>query len=143
MCARSQDQHVGQSARWRGCARSLSAAGHHGRRVNTLAGWRWRLSSKGQATLSPAAAEAERAQETVREDLAPMRERKGRRVRPVPAPEPVAPMKFVELTTELPVPTASATFEVLLLSGVTVRVPGGFDAGELARLVGALEGVRA
>ncbi len=55
----------------------------------------------------------------------------------------VAALRFVELTTAPPVPSAAATaFEVLLRSGRTVRVPGGFDAAELARLVGVLEEAR-
>jgi hypothetical protein len=46
----------------------------------------------------------------------------------------------VELTTAPPAaPVAVAGFEVLLGSGRTVRVPGGFDAAELVRLVGVLE----
>src|SRR3990172_3632920 len=61
-----------------------------------------------------------------------------------PGPE-VGPLKFVELTTAPPASPALAVapgFEVLLRSGRTVRVPGGFDAAELARLVSALEEVR-
>jgi hypothetical protein len=54
---------------------------------------------------------------------------------------PVAPLQFVELTTRgavKPVPT-SVGFEVVLSSGRMVRVAGGFDGAELARLVGVLE----
>ena len=55
----------------------------------------------------------------------------------------IAPLKFVELTGEFPATAPAAKeFEVVLGSGRVVRVPGGFDAGELARLVMALEGVR-
>jgi hypothetical protein len=55
----------------------------------------------------------------------------------------IAPLKFVELTGEFPATAPAAMeFEVVLGSGRIVRVPGGFDACELARLVMALEGVR-
>jgi hypothetical protein len=54
----------------------------------------------------------------------------------------VAPLRFVELTAKAAPPIAAARFEVVLTSGRTVRVPEGFDAGELARLVGALEEAR-
>ena len=66
----------------------------------------------------------------------------GQHGRPGPA---VGPLKFVELTTTAPIsppPAAVPGFEVLLRSGRTVRVPGGFDAAELARLVGVLEEAR-
>jgi hypothetical protein len=49
----------------------------------------------------------------------------------------------VELTaarSETPAP--AARFEIVLRSGQTVRVPGGFDGADLARLVGILEEVR-
>jgi hypothetical protein len=57
---------------------------------------------------------------------------------------PVAPLQFVELTTrEAPKPAPTcAGFEVVLSSGRMVRVAGGFDAAELARLVGVLEETR-
>jgi hypothetical protein len=58
--------------------------------------------------------------------------------------EGVAPLQFVELTAKeapRPVP-ARAGFEVVLTSGRMVRVAGGFDAAELARLVAVLEEVR-
>ena len=50
-------------------------------------------------------------------------------------------MKFVELTTTASSAPA-ATFEIVLRSGRTVRVPGGFNAAELARLLAILEEVR-
>ncbi len=58
--------------------------------------------------------------------------------------EPAAPLQFVELTArEAPrAAPASAGFEVVLASGRTVRVARGFDAAELARLVGVLEEAR-
>ncbi len=62
------------------------------------------------------------------------------------APGAEAPLRFVELkaatgplTTK---PTTTTTFEVVLEAGRVVRVPGGFDAAELVRLVGVLEEVR-
>ena len=59
---------------------------------------------------------------------------------------PVGPLKFVELMTApdsaRSITAASPGFEVLLRSGQTVRVPGGFDAAELARLVVVLEEAR-
>lgn len=52
-------------------------------------------------------------------------------------------MKFVELTTRASATaTQAAYFEIVLRSGQVVRVPGGFDAAELARLVSVLEEVR-
>jgi len=53
----------------------------------------------------------------------------------------VAPLQFVELTTrEGPKPGPMwAGFEVVLSTGRMVRVAGGFDSAELARLVGVLE----
>jgi hypothetical protein len=55
----------------------------------------------------------------------------------------VTPLRFVELMAEAPTPRAPATqFEIVLRSGLTVRVPGGFDAAELARLVVVLEEAR-
>ena len=57
--------------------------------------------------------------------------------------ESITPMKFVELTTRSSsAPAPAPTFEIVLRSGRTVRVPGGFDAGELARLVGVREEAR-
>jgi hypothetical protein len=55
----------------------------------------------------------------------------------------VAPLRFVELAAAkaATVPVA-VSFEVALVSGRTVRVPSGFDAVELARLVAVLEARR-
>ncbi|HXZ82853.1 MAG TPA: hypothetical protein VED84_03765 [Acidimicrobiales bacterium] len=50
------------------------------------------------------------------------------------------PTQFVELKTSRPGPSGPALpFEVVLSSGRMVKVPGGFDAAELGRLVGVLE----
>jgi hypothetical protein len=55
----------------------------------------------------------------------------------------VEPLKFVELTAATPSAAAPVpSFEVVLRSGRTVRVPGGFDAAALARLVNVLEEAR-
>lgn len=62
-----------------------------------------------------------------------------------PRAAPVSPIKFVELTAAPAVtvaPAAGAGFEVVLRAGRTVRVPAGFDAAELGRLVVALEEAR-
>jgi hypothetical protein len=68
--------------------------------------------------------------------------REGRAARPAA----VAPLKFVELTAVAPPPTpphrGGAMFEIVLSSGRSIRVPVGFDASELARLIAALEEVR-
>jgi len=60
--------------------------------------------------------------------------------RPAEAPR-IAPLKFVELTAEIQAAPAGPSFEVVLVSGRVVRVPSGFDAAELARLVAAVEEV--
>lgn len=63
----------------------------------------------------------------------------GRRGRRRPASPSVAPLRFVELTAKAASPAGAVGFEVVLASGRRVRVPGGFDAGELSRLVQVLE----
>ena len=62
-------------------------------------------------------------------------------------PPPVAPLGFVELMAVPPPASASRRrdgpmFEIVLSSDRSVRVPAGFDASELARLVAVLEEVR-
>jgi transposase-like protein len=108
--------------------------------ANTLAGWRWRLRP---GRLAPVAEKvAEPVGVTVHQDgrgqVASRRDppaTTGATTR-----QAVTPMKFVELTTA---PAARrVVFEIVLRSGVTVRVPGGFDAGELVRLVDVLEEAR-
>ena len=50
------------------------------------------------------------------------------------------PLRFVELKMAVaPQTPAAPGFEVVLGSGRRVRIPGGFDAAELTRLVGVLE----
>ncbi len=117
--------------------------------ANTLAGWKWRLSRsgvqvqgeqtrKGPARLGLVAAleDGPGGGSLAAGDQRPPRA--------VAAPEaPIAPMKFVELTTRASAtPRQAAYFEIVLRSGRVVRVPGGFDAAELARLLGVLEEVR-
>ena len=64
----------------------------------------------------------------------------GRGGRGRPATKAVAAASFIELTAKaVPPPAAAVGFEVALASGRTVRVPGGFDAVELSRLVDVLE----
>ena len=63
-------------------------------------------------------------------------------------PSPVAPLRFVELTAVPPPPPPpapcddGAVFEIMLRTNRSIRVPAGFDARELARLVAVLEEVR-
>jgi transposase-like protein len=116
--------------------------------ANTLAGWKWRLGSReggdeprrGQARRGPAVLGIVATQESRTEGCAPAaRERRT----PRRGTESITPMKFVELTTRSSsAPAPAPAFEIVLRSGRTVRVPGGFDAGELARLVGVLEEAR-
>ena len=55
----------------------------------------------------------------------------------------VAPLQFVELTAQVPAaPSPAMSLELVLRSGLTVRVPNGFHAAELVRLVDVLEEVR-
>jgi len=51
-------------------------------------------------------------------------------------------MKFVEIAADHGA-AAPERFELVLAGGRTVRVPFGFDATELVRLVQVLEGARA
>ena len=111
--------------------------------ANTLAGWRWRLRSREDG-------DERRRSETRRgpPSLGLVRSRddgpeEGASVVKDRGGEPIPPMRFLELTTKAPVAPASvARFEIVLRSGRLLRVPGGFDAAELARLVGLLEEVR-
>lgn len=64
----------------------------------------------------------------------------GRRQSEQAGVEHAAPLRLVELRTKAaPASAGHPSFEVVLSSGRSVRVPGGFDAAELARLVGVLE----
>lgn len=119
--------------------------------VNTLAGWRWRIGCRGsgdegrrgRVRRGPAVLGIVAAQESGDEGCTPAaRAQRTAMTTTGSAMEPIAPMKFVELTTRsssAPAPALAPTFEIVLRSGRTVRVPGGFDAGELARLVEVLE----
>jgi transposase-like protein len=112
--------------------------------ANTLAGWRWRLGQGEQAQKGPARLGIVAAPEDESgERASAVGDRRTQEVTTIPETEPIAPMKFVELTRKTAaVPTQVAPFEIVLGSGRVVRVPGGFDAAELARLVGVLEEVR-
>ena len=81
--------------------------------AHSLTWWRWRLSSTASAM-----------PETGR------RRRRARR----PSPHTAAPLTFVEL----PAGTAVEPFEVVLPSSLRVRVPSGFDASALRRLLDVL-----
>ncbi len=78
--------------------------------AHSLSWWRWRLSSAGSPT--PRAARSRR--------------RASR--------DSAAPLTFVEL----PAAATSEPFEVVLPSSVRVRVPAGFDAAALGRLLDVL-----
>jgi transposase len=51
------------------------------------------------------------------------------------APAPVSPLTFVEMTA----PMRRESLELVLASGVEVRVPADFDEGALARLLDMLD----
>lgn len=121
--------------------------------ANTLAGWRWRLGSRQgggseareQGRRGPTPLEIVGAPEDAPANraAAPRGQRTPRGTTGAEAAEAVAPMQFVELTTKTSATsTRPASFEIVLRSGQVVRVPGGFDAAELVRLVGLLEEVR-
>ncbi len=109
--------------------------------ANTLAGWRWRLGAKERGRGSPAVLEIVPAPGADKRAPATGEERRPPATTGSEA-QPIAPMQFVELTTKLSETlTRPASFEIVLGSGRLVRVPGGFDGAELARLVGVLEEV--
>ncbi len=121
--------------------------------ANTLAGWKWRLgphhgsgeARREQARKSPAPRGLIAAPEEEVEDRAPaVEDRRTVQVTTGPEAETIAPMRFVELLTTKASATSAqvAPFEIVLRSGQVVRVAGGFDAADLARLVGVLEEVR-
>lgn len=81
--------------------------------AQSLSWWKWRLSSPAAATPSVTAS----------------RRRTTRRA----SPDAGSPMTFVELPAAAPEP-----FEVVLPSSLRVRVPPGFDAPALRRLLDVL-----
>jgi hypothetical protein len=87
-------------------------AEQQGLKPGSLSFWRWKLARSGHAAGLPA----------------------------------VTPLGFVELTavpSPAPEPRSEGlVFEIGLASDRSIRVPAGFDASELARLVAVLEGVR-
>jgi transposase len=85
--------------------------------AHSLSWWRWRLESVPSAT--------------------PRTRRRARKANKAPAIS-AEPMTFVEL----PSPVAAEPFEVVLPSSLRVRVPAGFDAATLRRLLDVL-GARA
>jgi transposase len=84
--------------------------------ADSLSWWKWRLSSTSGGSSKSTSTR-----------------RRARR----PAPETSAPLTFVELPTATP----AEPFEIVLPSSLRVRVPSGFDAAALRRLLDVL-GVR-
>jgi hypothetical protein len=82
----------------------------------SLAWWKWRLSAKTTKTLTTAAAEKPR--------------RRSRK-----ATAPVTPLTFVEMTSVV----GSDPIEVVLTTGVRIRLPSNFEAASFERLLGVLE----
>lgn len=92
----------------------------------TLKWWCWKLSSDAKpAPTLPKLRRARRARVATKSD----------------AKQSVAPLTFVEVATPLQPPTASAAtpIEIVLRSGVQLRVTIGFDAPTLARVLDVVE----
>jgi hypothetical protein len=81
---------------------------------HSLSWWKWRLRADARRAADPEAAK-----------------RRPRRKR---VSKITPPITFVEM----PAPTLRETLEVVLPTGVRIRVPSEFDAGAVARLVQAL-----
>ena len=96
--------------RWRGSGLTAGEfARKHGVREQTLRWWKWRLGSEPH---------------------------EGGALRPARTPsEDVSPLTFVEMMAGMP----SEPLEVVLASGVRIRVPSGFDASTLERLLDVVE----
>ena len=120
MAERARAARRGAEAKW---ARRVERLGRSGLSIRTFAAreglpagslsfWKWKLAQRGRRATG-----AGRSQE--------------------------APLRFVELkapaAAQAARPTTAPVFEVVLGMGRMVRVPGGFDAAELVRLVGVLE----
>jgi hypothetical protein len=102
--------------RWRESGLTAAEYGAEiGVKAHTLSWWKWRLASVGQRP-------------TVR--------RGPRRalVSPVKSTE-VSPLTFVEMEA----PARAEALEVVLPTSIRIRVPPGFDAAALGRLLGVLE----
>ena len=78
---------------------------------SALSWWKWRLSKK-----------------VATEETPPRRRRRPTKVR-------ISPVTFVEMSS----PKAPEPIEVILPSGVRVRVPVGVDVDSIARVLGVLE----
>ena len=61
-----------------------------------------------------------------------------RRLRELEAPDSEVPLRLVQLRVRSDVPSPSSPFELLLPSGLTVRVPSKFDAEALLHLLAVL-----
>jgi hypothetical protein len=81
--------------------------------AHSLTWWKWRLSSKSGIAAKGA--------------------RPRRRARKA-SPDTAAPLTFVELSA----PTTAEPFEIVLPSSLRIRVPSGFDATVLRRLLDVL-----
>lgn len=90
-------------------------AAKHGFKAATLSHWSWRL-----------------GQEKSREAGPPVQP--GRRSARVPS-APLAPLSFIEVSPAL----AEERFELELTDGRRLRIPSGFEATALQRLLGVLE----
>lgn len=111
MARESREVWVKRVERWRESGLSASEfAAELGVNAATLAQWKYRLAAEARA-------EAPSPTTTTRQTVA--------FVEVKATAEPVTPA----------LPAAESTFEVLLPSGITVRVPPQFDAAALRRLV--------
>lgn len=106
-------------------------AAETGINAHSLSWWQWKLSTDAKTGASSTAAPSEAR---VSEHEHETRRRRRRRSKPSDGPSPPT-MTFVEVT---PSPRSGA-LEVKLASGREIRVPVGFDAPTLERLVAILE----
>ena len=122
MAERSRTAGRGAEAKWARRVERLERSGlsirtfaaREGLPAGSLSSWKWKLAQRRRPTSGAGARDG-------------------------------APLRFVELKTPAAAPakpTTAPAFEVVLGMGRMVRVPGGFDAADLVRLVGVLEEVR-
>jgi transposase-like protein len=116
MSRASRDTWAKRVERWKDSGLPLREfAGEVGVNPSTLSYWKWRLSREAPKSAAPRKAALKKA-----------------------ASLAVRPLSFVELTKQAPSRLVEP-FEVELVSGERVRVPSGFDAEALARLLRVLE----
>ena len=115
---------------------SLKAlAKRHGVKRKTLVWWRWEVGRRdGLKRKKTKAAGAKRSPR--KKTRAAGAKRSPRKRTREPRSAPLLPVRVVQPSVHT---AMSAGFEVLLRSGVVVRVPAGFDGGDLRRLVTTLE----